>query len=229
VPGERSRSDREAIPQASVRRLSLYLRYLEGLPQRDAAKISSRALGAAVGFGEAQVRKDLAHFGTFGSPGIGYRVADLAAALRRALGTDQTWDAILVGAGNLGRALASHRGFVSKGFRIRAAFDADPAKIGTSLGGAAPSDEPLIVRPIDSAAAFVAAHAIRLAILAVPAESAQVVTNDLVVAGIDGVLNFAPVRLAVPDHVVVNSVDLAAQLERIVFQLRPEQSGTPTS
>lgn len=216
-----ARGRHEGISDPSVRRLSLYLRHLESLSSR-VETISSRALGAAVGLGEAQVRKDLAQLGSFGSPGVGYRAADLVGGLRRALGTDQDWDAILVGVGNLGRALASHGGFVSKGFRIRAAFDADPAKIGTTLGTAPPSVEPIFVQPIESAPAFVAAHAIRLAILAVPAESAQAVTDALVAAGVDGLLNFAPVRLVVPSHVVVNSIDLAAQLERIVFELGPK-------
>lgn len=211
----------EAISAASVRRLSLYLRHVESLDRRGgSATISSRAIGDATGFTDAQVRKDLAQFGSFGSPGVGYRAADLAKRLRRVIGTDRAWDAVLIGAGNLGRALASHGGFVAKGFRIVGLFDSDPAKIGTTIPVGQPA-EPMAVAPTAEAAAFVAQRRVRLAILAVPPDAAQAVAEVLVTAGVTGILNFAPVRLELPSDVVVNSVDLAAQLERIVFQLQP--------
>lgn len=204
-----------------MRRLSLYLRELESLDGRGGvATVSSRSIGQSLGFSDAQVRKDLAQFGTFGSPGVGYRVADLTRQLRHVIGTDRAWDAILIGAGNLGRALASHGGFVAKGFRIVGLFDADPAKVGTHVAVGQPP-ESIVVEPIAAAAAFAASRRVRLAILAVPPAAAQAIAEELVTAGIDGILNFAPVRLDLPPRVVVNSVDLAAQLERIVFQLQP--------
>ena len=213
----------DAISAASIRRLSLYLRHVESIDRRaDNATVSSRAIGDAVGFTDAQVRKDLAQFGSFGSPGVGYRTGELARRLRRVIGTDRAWETVLIGAGNLGRALASHGGFVSKGFRVVGLFDSDAAKVGTTIGVGQPP-MPMTVQPVDAAAAFVAMRRVRLAILAVPPDAAQSVAEVLVTAGVTGILNFAPVRLALPEGVVVNSVDLAAQLERIVFQLQPAQ------
>src|SRR5438067_5451321 len=120
----------DLIPNPAVRRLSLYLRQLETFKRRDRRTISSKQLGESLGLTDAQVRKDLAYFGQFGHPGIGYKVDELIAQVRRILGTDKVWNVILVGAGNLGRALSTYRGFESKGFRIAAVFDIDPGKIG---------------------------------------------------------------------------------------------------
>src|SRR2546422_11082083 len=120
----------ELIPNPAVRRLSLYLRQLEAFQRKERRTISSKQLGESLGLTDAQVRKDLAYFGQFGHPGIGYRVDDLIDEVRHILGTDKVWDVLLVGAGNLGRALLSYRGFDSKGFRLTAVFDNDPAKAG---------------------------------------------------------------------------------------------------
>src|SRR5438874_4758591 len=129
-----SSSRSELIPNPAVRRLSLYLRQLESFKRKDRRTISSKQLGESLGLTDAQVRKDLAYFGQFGHPGIGYRVDDLIAQVRKILGTDKTWDVLLVGAGNLGRALLAYRGFDAKGFRIVAVFDNDSAKIGKKYG-----------------------------------------------------------------------------------------------
>src|ERR687889_367746 len=123
-------SRNELIPNPAVRRLSLYLRQLESFKRKDRRTISSKQLGESLGLTDAQVRKDFAYFGQFGHPGIGYRVDDLIAQVKRILGTDKTWNVILVGAGNLGRALLAYRGFDQKGFRLTAVFDADAGKIG---------------------------------------------------------------------------------------------------
>src|SRR6187431_1305299 len=120
----------ESIPNPAVRRLSLYLRQLETFRRKDRRTISSKQLGGSLGLTDAQVRKDLAYFGQFGHPGIGYRVDELIGQVRRILGTDKTWNVLLVGAGNLGRALMAYRGFDQKGFRLVAVFDADPGKVG---------------------------------------------------------------------------------------------------
>src|SRR5687768_4940410 len=125
---------REPIPTPAVRRLSLYLRQLESFKRKDRRTISSKQLGESLGLTDAQVRKDFAYFGQFGHPGIGYRVDDLIAQVRRILGTDKTWNVLLVGAGNLGRALMAYRGFDQKGFRLVAVFDADGAKVGKRQG-----------------------------------------------------------------------------------------------
>src|SRR3712207_316045 len=158
----------ESIPDPAVRRLSLYLRQLEAFQRKNRRTISSKQLGESLGLTDAQVRKDLAYFGQFGHPGIGYRVDDLIGQVRRILGTDKTWDVILVGAGNLGRALSAYRGFEAKGFRLTAVFDNDAAKVGRRLG-------PFEIQPLSAVPETVARRNVRLAILAVPAEHAQAV------------------------------------------------------
>src|ERR1041385_6725246 len=124
----------ELIPNPAVRRLSLYLRQLEAFQRKDRRTISSKQLGESLGLTDAQVRKDLAYFGQFGHPGIGYRVDDLIGQVKKILGTDQTWNVLLVGAGNLGRALMSYNGFQAKGFKLAAVFDNDPGKLGQKAG-----------------------------------------------------------------------------------------------
>src|SRR5688572_2876061 len=202
----------EAVPDPAVRRLSLYLRQLETFKKKDRRTVSSKQLGESLGLTDAQVRKDLAYFGQFGHPGIGYRVDDLIAHVRRILGTDKVWNVMLVGAGNLGRALSAYRGFNSKGFQLVAVFDNDPSKVGRRLG-------PFTIQPLEEMPAAVEKHTIRLAILAVPADHAQEVADQLVAAGVRGLLNFAPVSLTVPPDVALNAVDVAVQLEQLSFQV----------
>jgi redox-sensing transcriptional repressor len=202
----------ESIPNPAVRRLSLYLRQLEGFARKGRRTISSKQLGESLRLTDAQVRKDLAYFGQFGHPGIGYRVEDLIVQLRKILGTDRTWNVLLVGAGNVGRALSSYRGFGSKGFQVVAVFDNDPAKVGGKLGE-------FTVRSLDAVERAVEEHGARLAILAVPADNAQDVADQLISAGIKGLLNFAPVSISVPKGVAVTTVDVAVQLEQLAFQV----------
>jgi len=203
------------LSRASAGRLSLYLRRLEGFRREGSKKISSGQLGEAVGVTDAQVRKDLAHLGSLGQPGIGYPTEGLIAAIRRALGIDRQWSVALVGVGNLARALLRYRGFQEQGFRIVALFDADPAKIGQRLEG-------LEVYAPARMAAVIAETGAELGLLTVPSESAQEVVDALVAARIKGVLNFAPTVLRVPAGVSLVSVDLAVQLEQLAFlvQLR---------
>ena len=181
----------QLIPNPAVRRLSLYLRQLEAFQRKDRRTISSKQLGESLGLTDAQVRKDLAYFGQFGHPGIGYRVEDLIAQVRKILGTDKTWNVLLIGAGNLGRALLAYRGFERKGFRLAAVFDADPSKIGKKQG-------PFTIQSLTELESTVQKQNIRLAILAVPADSAQDVADRLVEAGIKGIFNFAPISITVP-------------------------------
>ncbi|MBC8352172.1 MAG: redox-sensing transcriptional repressor Rex [Planctomycetes bacterium] len=205
------------VPQAVVSRLSLYLRELQRLVQDCHAMTNSTQLGALLGFTDAQVRKDLAYFGQFGYPGIGYRCEELIAAIKKILGTDRSWPVAMVGLGNLGRALLHYRGFSQRGFRIVAAFDIDVDKIGELVEG-------IEVFHRDDLAEVVAVKGIRLAIVAVPGAAAQAIADSLVAAGIEGVLNFAPVTLALPDHVSRVGVDLAIELEQLSFAVvnRPE-------
>lgn len=202
----------EGIPGPAVRRLSLYLRQLENIRRRNRRTTSSRQLGEALGLTDAQVRKDLAYFGQFGHPGIGYRVDELINQVRKILGTDKDWNVILVGAGNLGRALSAYRGFVQKGFRLVAIFDADETKVGTVVSN-------LIVQSLNSLQEVVRVHQVKLGIISVPAEAAQQVAEQLAGAGIKGILNFAPISLLLDDNVAISAVDLAVHLEQLSFQV----------
>ncbi len=202
----------EEIPNPAVYRLSFYLRQLESFRRGDRHTISSKQLGEALGYSDAQVRKDLAYFGQFGHPGIGYRVDELVHQLKKILGTDKISNVLLVGAGNLGRALLAYKGFLQKGFKIVAIFDADAAKAGRKIGD-------LPIRSDHDIASVVADLQIRVAMLAVPVAAAQSVADQLVTVGIKGILNFAPVALNVPGDVVVQSVDLALQLEQLSFRM----------
>lgn len=205
----------ENIPAPAVRRLSLYLRQLETLRDAEQTTVSSRELGESLGVSDAQVRKDLAYFGQFGHPGVGYLIPELIARIRRILGTDKQANVLLVGAGNLGRALVAFRGFLQRGFDVVAVFDKDPTKIGAVLPG--PGN--LRIQKLSEMPAAVRQHGIRVGILAVPSAAAQSVAEEMVAAGIRGILNFAPVSLQVGSEVAVASVDLAVQLEQLSFQL----------
>lgn len=212
----------EDIPTPAVYRLSFYLRQLEAFSRADKHTISSKQLGEALGYTDAQVRKDLAYFGQFGHPGIGYRVEELISQLRKILGTDKVWAVLLVGAGNLGRALITYRGFLRKGFRLAAVFDADPTKLGQEFGE-------LQIEGMDTLGAVAKERKIKLAMMSVPAEAAQNVADQLVAAGIRGIMNFAPVSIAVPPDVSVQSVDLAVQLEQLSFKMSLTGADVPVT
>ena len=200
-----------AVPHPAIRRLSLYLRQLESFEAEGRQTVSSRHLGRALGLGDAQVRKDLANFGSFGQSGVGYRVSELVARLRRILGTDRSWDVVLVGAGNIGRALLAFKPFAEKGFRLVAVFDSDTRLHGQKFGG-------VVVQPPSEMFSTVKRLRARLAVIAVPAEAAQRACDALLAAGVRGILNFAPAALTVPAGVAVNDVDLVVLLEQLAFQ-----------
>jgi redox-sensing transcriptional repressor len=198
------------VPKVVVSRLSLYLRELQRLVAAGQQTISSNQLGALLGFSDAQVRKDLGFFGQFGYPGVGYRCDELIRAMRDILGTNHSWNVVMVGAGNLGQALLGYRGFGRQNFAIAAAFDADPAKVGQTIQG-------LRIQPLDELAATIREQGIRLGMIVVPADRAQEAADRLVAAGIEGIVNFAPVTLALPPHVQNVGVDLAIELEQLSF------------
>ncbi len=198
------------LSRASVGRLSLYLRGLESLLREGATKVSSGALGEALGVTDAQVRKDLAYLGHLGHPGVGYAAPELAAAIRHALGVDREWRVALAGVGNLGRALLRYRGFTERGFRVAALFDADPAKVGQRIDG-------LEVHPPEAMARLLPALGVELGVLTVPAEAAQASADAMAAAGVRGLLTFAPGVLRPPSGVSVVSVDLTVQLEQLAF------------
>ena len=198
------------LSRASAGRLSLYLRSLDSLRREGVGKVSSSQLGEAVGVSDAQVRKDLAMLGNLGQPGIGYATPELIAAIRRTLGIDREWKAVLVGVGNLARALLRYRGFQQQGFRLVALCDSDPAKVGQVVEG-------LTIKSTNEISEVVAKTGAELGILTVPAEAAQAVTDQLAAGGIRGLLNFAPAVLKMPPGVSVVTVDLTVQLEQLAF------------
>ncbi|MEZ6100533.1 MAG: redox-sensing transcriptional repressor Rex [Pirellulaceae bacterium] len=198
------------VPKAVVSRLSLYLRELQQLILDGQETTSSTQLGSRLGFTDAQVRKDLAYFGQFGYPGIGYRCDELIRQIKKILGTDRDWPVALVGLGNLGTALLGYRGFGQQGFRVVAAFDTDPAKVGRQIAGVS-------VYPFDRLPEIVRNEKIRIGIVAVPAAAAQAVADRLVESGVTGILNFAPVTIKLPEEVSKVAVDLAIELEQLCF------------
>jgi redox-sensing transcriptional repressor len=200
------------IPEMTIRRLSIYTRCLLQLEEDGVKTVSSTELAERFSLNSAQVRKDLAYFGEFGVRGIGYYVSGLKAELQRILGLDREWAVALVGFGNLGSALFHYKGFGRQGFRIAVVIDDDPAKIGREI------DSVPIVSSRDIARE-IKARGIQIAIIAVPPEAAQTVTEQLVAAGIKAVLNFAPTRLRVARDIRLKNVDLSIELETLSFYL----------
>lgn len=200
---------RQEIPRKTVYRLSVYLRCLQRLKINRIPTVSSEALSKAAGVKSTQLRKDLAYFGQFGTRGLGYDVGQLSGMITDLLGTNSLQPVILVGVGNLGRALLFYRGFEQEGFEIRAAFDADTSKRSKE------STPPIY--SMDKLAEIVQEQHVRMAILTLPAAAAQEVANTLVELGITGILNFAPIVLHVPDDVMVNNVNLAIELENLSY------------
>jgi redox-sensing transcriptional repressor len=198
------------VPDATVARLATYLRVLGSLGDRSITTVSSEELAAAAGVNSAKLRKDLSFLGSYGIRGVGYHVATLTEEIARTLGITVHRSVALIGIGNLGQALAGYAGFASRGFRIAALIDADPARIGTTIRG-------LVVRDIAHLEQIVSEEQITIAVLATPGSVAQNLCDRLVAAGVTSVLNFAPVVLTVPAHVDVRKVDLAAELQILSF------------
>lgn len=201
------------IPKKAIYRLSIYHRSLQKLHDNGVDTVSSTTLARAAGVKPAQLRKDLAYFGQFGTRGLGYPVEILSSIIRETLGREHLQPVILVGAGNLGSALLRYHGFEKEGFEVVAAFDANPEAT-RARGVTIPvfSDSELET--------FISEKSIKLAILCVPVEFAQAVVNRLVAAGIQGVLNFSPIVLEVSPDVTVNNVDLALELEHLSYFIR---------
>lgn len=208
-----------AIPEAAVARLPLYLRALYELTEQGAQTVSSDGLAQAAGVNSAQVRKDLSYLGSHGIRGVGYAVDDLLDHISAVLGLNRDWRVLLVGVGNLGRALASYGGFGERGFEIAALVDADPDKIGQQVGEHR-------IEPLDELDDLVAREDVSIAVIAVPAEAAQTVADRLVASGITAILNFAPAHLEVPAHITVRKVDLSTELQILAYheRRRPDPS-----
>lgn len=200
------------IADSTVRRLSMYLRYLESLHAIGQETASSDELARLCGTTPAQVRKDLSFFGSFGKRGLGYPVLQLVERLSEILGLQHEWKVVIVGAGKIGSALANYKGFRQRGFIITGVYDRDAAKVGQPWSDA-------IVRPMSQLAHDIREHEVPIAVLAIPAENAQAVVDEIVEAGVRAILNFAPAQISVPPHVSLKSVNMAMELEGLSFAL----------
>jgi redox-sensing transcriptional repressor len=208
-PTIRTGRDR-AVPDATVARLPVYLRALHTLADDGHATASSEELAAVAGVNSAKLRKDLSHLGSYGTRGVGYDVAMLVDQISTTLGLTHCWSVALVGIGNLGHALAGYAGFASRGFRIAALLDQDPARVGQLVNG-------IPVSHIDDLPVIAAEHGISIGVIATPAGAAQEVCDKLVAAGVTSILNFAPHVLSVPDGIDVRKVDLSIELQILSF------------
>jgi redox-sensing transcriptional repressor len=200
----------QGIPEATIARLPIYLRALYALADRGIASVSSDELATAAGVNSAKLRKDLSHLGSYGIRGVGYDVDYLVYQVSRELGLTQDWPVVIVGAGNLGRALANYGGFASRGFRVAALLDSDPLVVGSEIAGHR-------VRAADEIERVVREYDVMIGAIAVPAMAAQGICDRLVAAGVTSILNFAPVVLNVPDGVDVRKVDLSIELQILAF------------
>lgn len=207
-------NDREPISELTTGRLSVYLRCLTYLETQGQKTVSSHDLAERFHLNSAQIRKDLACFGEFGTRGVGYNVSQLKHTLVETLGIDRTRNVVIAGAGNLGLALADYGGFNSNGFHIVALIDADPEKVGRT------SRQGIPVLDASALPTLVSQHPVDIGIVAVPAESAQSVCDTFAQAGINAILNFAPVQMRVPAGVKLKSVDLRINLESLSFHLK---------
>ena len=200
------------IAESTIRRLSLYLSFLEEIEARGVATTSSDDLAHLGGTTSAQVRKDLSFFGSFGKRGLGYSVPELSSRLRQILGLGKQWRVCIIGAGKIGAALARYEGFADRGFIVSGVYDADSEKIGTRWGN-------VVVRPEGDLEKDIVTKPYQIAVLAVPAEAAQKLVDRAVKAGIKAILNFAPVQLNVPHDVSLRTVNMAMELEALTFAL----------
>ena len=202
----------EKIPDIIVGRLPIYLRALQHMSDLGIQTTSSQDLGEKVGISAAQIRKDISQFGEFGKQGTGYNIAFLLTKLGEILKVDRIWDVALVGAGDIGHALADYQGFLNRGFQIAMVFDNDPSKIGTQAGKFTVEDTADMIARIRQAG-------IKVAMLTVPASSAQEVADKLVQAGIKAILNYAPISINVPPDVKVQHTDPVTHLQRMTYYL----------
>ena len=204
-----------AIPHIVIGRLPLYLRALDILASRGQTVTSSQELGNRLGITSTQIRKDLSYFGEFGKQGTGYNVKYLRDQLQSILQVYRPWDVVLVGAGDLGRALLHYRGFEERGFSIVAVFDKAKGKIGRKIGKIDVADVVKLAREVRE-------RRVQVAILAVPADEAQEIADVLVKAGVSAILNYAPITLSLPEHVRVHTIDPIRGLQSMTYYLNAE-------
>jgi len=200
------------IPDIIIGRLPIYLRALQRMAEKGKQNTSSQELGERVGISAAQIRKDISQFGEFGKQGTGYRIPFLIDKIREILKVNRIWDVAIVGAGDMGHALARYQGFVNRGFRVLMVFDNDPQKVGSQIGD-------FVVEDTITMADRIKETGIKVAMLTVPAAAAQEVTDLLVKAGVQAILNYAPITLSVPENVRVQHIDPATHLQRMTYYL----------
>lgn len=219
------RSAGRGIPEATVSRLPVYHRVLTGIAEEGTTTVSSEDLATACGVTSAKLRKDLSYLGSYGTRGVGYDVEFLTYQIARELGLTNPWGVVVVGVGNLGRALVSYRGFATRGFTVVALVDSHPDVVGSTIPV---GDRTLRVHPPEELADVVAESDAHIGVITTPAESAQEVADRLVASGIGSIFNFAPVVLNVPEDVEVRKVDLAVELQVLAFheQRRRQPGGT---
>ncbi|MBI5944089.1 MAG: redox-sensing transcriptional repressor Rex [Chloroflexi bacterium] len=202
----------EKIPDIIIGRLPVYLRALQRMADNGIKTTSSQELGEHVGISAAQIRKDISQFGEFGKQGTGYSISYLLDKLKEILKVDRKWDVALVGAGDMGHALARYQGFTNRGFQIAMVFDNNKEKVGQKIDNFTIEDTDKLVERIKSAG-------IKMAMLTVPAPAAQSVADKLVLAGVRAILNYAPISLNVPNNVKVQYIDPATHLQRMTYYL----------
>lgn len=210
------KNNKKNIPKATIGRLSIYHRCLDLLTESDSGKnkiaISSAEISKLTAISPDQIRRDLAYFGEFGKRGVGYPVNELVAVLKAILGSSKKWDIVIIGAGNLGKALLRYEGFQKRNFIIRGIFDNNKAKIGQEIDG-------IRICDIKQLGPFIKDKNIKIGIIAVPAPSAQKVANYMIARGINSILNFAPTALKHPNDVRINNIDISIEMERLVYFL----------
>lgn len=204
--------EQRQVPDIIVGRLPLYLRMLQQMADEGRQITSSQELGERLGISAAQIRKDLSQFGEFGKQGTGYNIHFLRDQLQSILNVDKVWDMAVIGAGDIGNAIARYQGFTDRGFRVVLVFDNNPEKIGKKIGD-------FIIRDMKDIEDLIQSREIKIAMLAVPASHAQEVSNILVEAGIMAILNYAPIDLDVPAHVHVQHIDPVTHLQRMSYYL----------
>lgn len=202
----------KGIPHIVIGRLPLYLRVLSRLKKEGEVYVSSQELGKLLDISAAQIRKDLSHFGELGKRGTGYEIDFLNTQLATILNTNTVWKMAIIGAGDVGRALANYNGFVNRGFKVAAIFDCDPQKIGTELSG-------LTIRDISEMKQVIDQEKIKIAVITTPADSAQQVADDLIDKGVKAILNYAPIFLKVPQNVHAEHIDPAVHLQKLSYYL----------
>jgi len=207
------------ISMAVIRRLPKYHRYLRDLLEKDVNRISSKELSKIIGFTASQIRQDLNNFGGFGQQGYGYNVEELYKEISTILGLEEEYNTIIIGAGNLGQAIANYAGFRSSGFRIKALFDINPRLIGLKI-------RELEIFDIEDIKEYVIANNIKIAVICIPKDKVQSIANELAEAGITGIWNFAPVDLDLPDDIIVENVHLTESLFTLSYLLNEKKLGS---